>query len=77
MPHRSLAFLVVAACGSPAPSQPQPATDPQGARMMSSMAMPADDGSSYAPLAVGADHASYVNRNLGDVPGDHKITALP
>ncbi len=67
MPRRSLAFLVVAACGSPAPSQPQPATDPQGARMMSSMAMPADDGSSYAPLEVGADHASYVKMNTSPV----------
>ena len=60
-------LLIVAACGTPGPEGPRTEMDPQGARMMSSMAMPADDGSVFGPLELGAEYASWVKMNTAPV----------
>jgi hypothetical protein len=66
--HRLALFaLAVAACGTPAPAQPHDDMDPQVAKMMTSMAMPSDDGSTYGPLELGADYASWVKMNTSPV----------
>jgi Cytochrome P460 len=64
------AGALVLACGKPAPSQPQGSMDPQMTRMMSSKDMPADDGATFGPLAVGADYASYVKMNTSPVSSE-------
>jgi len=38
--------------------------------MMTSMAMPMDDGATYGPLEVGADYASYVKMNTAPVSSE-------
>lgn len=66
--HRFLWIAVAAAaCGKPEPAQPREDLDSQGARMMTSMAMPADDGSTYGPLERGAEYASWVKMNTSPV----------
>lgn len=59
--------LALTACGGPSPARPGDRGRGMDDMMTSSMAMAGDDASTYAPLEVGADWASYVKINTSPV----------
>ena len=56
--------------GGKPPTGPGETMSQQDMMMSKSMDMPADDGSAYGPLEVGADHASYVKMNTEPVTSE-------
>lgn len=63
-------LVACAACPGARATQPSEPMDRQMTSMMTSMAMPMDDGATYGPLEVGADYASYVKMNTAPVSSE-------